>query len=43
MISTQIFEKFSNVPLFEKFIFVEIMTSQDEHFRNATCNNIEKL
>ena len=22
---------------------VEILTSEDEHFRNATCNNIEKL
>ena len=22
---------------------VEILTSEDEHFRNATCKNIEKL
>ena len=22
---------------------VEILTSEDEHFGNATCNNIEKL
>ena len=29
--------------VFEKFMIVEILTSEDEHFRNASCNNIEKL
>ena len=24
-------------------MIVQILTSEDEHFRNATCNNIEKL
>ena len=43
MKSTQKFENFSNVQLFEKFMVVEILTSEDEHFRNATCNNVEKL
>ena len=40
---TQKLENFSNVQFFEKFMIVEILTSEDEHFRNATCNNIEKL
>ena len=26
----------------EKFMVFEILTSENEHFRNATCNNIEK-
>ena len=28
---------------FETFMVVEILTSEDEDFRDATCNNIEKL
>ena len=28
---------------FEKFMFVEILTSEDENFRNSTFNNIKKL
>ena len=28
---------------FKKFMVVEISTSEDEHFRNAVGNNIEKL
>ena len=43
MKSTQKFEKFSNIQLFEKIMVVDISNSEDEPFRNATCNNIEKL
>ena len=38
--SNEIYAKiwnFSNVPVFEKYIDVEILTSEDEHFRSATC------
>ena len=41
MKSTQKFDSFSNVQ-FEKFIFVKILTSEDEHCRSATCNTIQK-
>ena len=29
--------------LFENFMVVAILTSEDGLFRNGTCNNIEKL
>ena len=41
MKSTQKFENFSNVRLFEKFMIAEILTSEDEDFRNAICHNIK--
>ena len=42
MKSTQKFDNFSNVQFFEKIMVVDILTSEDEHCRNATCNNMQK-
>ena len=28
---------------FLEFMVAEILSSEDEHFKNVTCNNIEKL
>ena len=43
VIYAKIWELFDYTTFFKKFMVVEISTSEDEHFRNAVGNNIEKL